>query len=126
MCRYRREMSRQQEPRTFQTAFAMMQSRNPQTAEDGFGFIEARAHEHVDELLAALGEREASGDTELRGWLLELLSEAADARALPVFRRYLNDAEYRTWAVRGLQRLNTKDARQLLWEAGVSGSDDRG
>lgn len=100
----------------------MMRSRDPQKAEDGFHALRPRAREYVDELLATLSAEEAAGEGTLVGWLLELLGEASDARALPVFRRYLGDDERRYWAVTGLQKLDTKEARRLLWE--TSAKDD--
>ena len=112
-------MSRRAGP-TFEAALAMMRSRDPQKAEDGFHTIQKCAHECVDELLATLATEEAAGDSGLVGWLLELLGDARDAKALPVFGRYLDDDERRYWAVRGLQKLDTKEARRLLWENGVT------
>ena len=76
---------------------------------------------HVDELVAAFDQECA--DHGLRCWLLELIGEARspDALGLLVEQLYSDDESFRDWAVRGLQLLDTKPAREQLWRARANG-----
>ncbi|MEU4604893.1 hypothetical protein AB0F43_18080 [Kribbella sp. NPDC023972] len=105
----------------FEQAMRLMRSRDPQTREDGFQLLFPHAAEHVDELLAAFaGERKDHG---LGCWLLELIGEARSPAALPVLTEqvYSADESLRDWAVRGLELLDTKPAREELWRARSNG-----
>lgn len=57
-------------------------------------------------------------DPGLRRWLLELIGEAKDERALPLFLASLPSDDYllKRQAIHGLQKLNTREARRALWE----------
>ncbi|WP_427884743.1 hypothetical protein ACQHIV_21375 [Kribbella sp. GL6] len=92
--------------------------------ESGFQLLLPHATEHVDELMAAFRVEQA--DQGLRGWLLELIGEARSAEALPLFVEELrsDDEVLRGWAVRGLELLDSKPAREELWRARVSGLID--
>jgi hypothetical protein len=105
----------------FCDAMRLMRRHNPQAKEDGFRFLLPHAAEHVEELIAEFGqEREDHG---LRCWLLELIGEARSPLALPVLVEQLrsDDESLRSWAQVGLERLDTKQARQELWRARANG-----
>jgi hypothetical protein len=96
----------------------MMRSRNAVVREDGFGWLLPRAADFLPELVAEFGRERDHG---LRCWLLELIGEARDARALPLLVEQLRspDESFRFWAVRGLRALNTHEARKALFDAGA-------
>jgi HEAT repeat protein len=100
----------------FEACMAMMRKRNPQTRDDGFEVLFDQASKFVPELLE---EFEKESDHGLKCSLLYLLGEARDTRTLELFRYYLRheDDSFRDWAAYGLNKLNTKEARQILWEA---------
>lgn len=102
----------------FQECMRLMRKRNAQLQEDGFHFLLPHAHEYVAQLI---DEFSHEADQGLRCWLLELLAEARDPNALPLFLEYLQSDErgLKTMAIRGLKQLNTKEARRALWEARV-------
>jgi hypothetical protein len=108
----------------FEKAMHMMRRRDPQAAEDGFDLVREIAGEHVDELIEEFGREVELGT---RRWLLELLGEVRSPRAFKVFAVELDsdDESLRDSAQRGLQLLDTKDARRLLrqraTETGKSG-----
>ena len=93
-----------------------MHRHNPQLREDGFAMLRPHAREYLPELMAEFEREEEHG---LRCWLLELIGYARDERALPVLAEQLSslDESLRDWAVRGLARLDTREARQLLYRA---------
>jgi HEAT repeat protein len=93
----------------------MMRGRNPQVREDGFHALRGRP-EHLDALVRELGIETDHG---LRCWLLELIGETRRPDAVPVLAEYLTseDESFREWAVAGLQAIDTKEARRMLWEA---------
>jgi HEAT repeat protein len=78
--------------------------------------LQPHAREYLPELIA---EFEHEHDHGLRCWLLELIGDARDERALPLLAEQLNslDESLRSWAVKGLQQLGTRQARQLLYRA---------
>lgn len=94
----------------------MMRKHDPQTQEDGFHWLLDHAGEYVNELLTEFNN-EDNGIS--RYWLLELLAEAKLPALLPVFAEclYGSDASLSVGALFALNKLNTKEARQLLWEA---------
>ena len=99
----------------------MMRRHNPQTREDGFQLLLAEVTEHVEALIA---EFERETDPGLRRWLLELIGEAQAPEALPVLAAQLDspDESLRSWATRGLERLDTPEARTALWRARANGT----
>lgn len=104
---------------SFSACMKMMRMRNPQMQEDGFHTLLPRASEFVEDITREfLSEKHDHG---LRCWLLELIGEAADARALELLVQQLNsdDTALRTWAIYGLRKLNTAEAREALFKAGV-------
>jgi hypothetical protein len=108
----------------FEQGMSLMRQRDPQKREDGFELLRAVAEEHVDELLEAFGAEH--DDHGLRCWLLELIGEARSPKALPVLVSHLgsDDESLRLWAERGLQLLDTKEARTALWEHSHGMLDD--
>ncbi|WP_326565691.1 HEAT repeat domain-containing protein [Amycolatopsis rhabdoformis] len=107
---------------SFDSAMRMMRRHNRETREAGFQLLLADAANHADALLAEFeAETENHG---LRCWLLELIGEAAVPRALPVLVTQLDspDEALRSWAIRGLERLDTREARTALWRAKANGT----
>jgi hypothetical protein len=94
-----------------------MRKHSPAAREDGFQTLRPYAADHVDELLAELNL--SVNDHGLTCWLLELLGEARSEKALPALTAYLysTDESFRSWAVAGLPKLNTRAARTELWKA---------
>ncbi|MFI5609015.1 HEAT repeat domain-containing protein [Amycolatopsis sp. NPDC051903] len=101
---------------SFDAAMRMTRRHDPQSREDGFQLLLARAADHVDALLA---EFETEQDPGLRCWLLELIGAAESPKALPVLVTQLDspDEALRSRAARGLSRLGTREARTALWRA---------
>jgi hypothetical protein len=103
-----------------------MRRRNPQAKEDGFQLLLPHANDHIEELIAEFAAE--SDDHGLQCWLLELIGETRSPLALPVLIDQLRgeDEALRDWAVRGLRLLDSKPAREALWQArcnGVIGDD---
>ena len=103
-------------------AQALESMRNPDTrvSTRGFDFLREHADAYVDELIE---EFEREPDDELRCWLLELISEARSPSALRVLAGQLesDDESLRFWAVRGLEMLDTREARHELYQARSNG-----
>lgn len=101
----------------FAKCMAMMRKRNGQIREDGFHWLRPHAAEFVEELIAEFhAEQKEHG---LRCWLLELLGEARDARAIPLLVKLLksSDESFRTRAVAALRLIDTPESRRILFEA---------
>ena len=100
----------------FAGCLRMMRERDPPTQEEGFHWLLPRAAEFVEPLMAEFRREQ---DHRLRCWLLELIGEARNPRALSLLVEYLHspDDSLRSWAVRGLQALATHEARKALFEA---------
>lgn len=98
----------------FARGLAMMRKHDPQVQEDGFGLVKQVAAQHVGDLISAY---RSESDRGLRCWLLELLGETRSPDAFPVMADALASADdsIRSWAEAGLQKMNTKEARTLLW-----------
>jgi hypothetical protein len=105
----------------FRRAMALMQRADPQVREDGFGMLRAHADDHLDDLMAEFHQQSDHG---LRCWLLELIGEARDERALPLLADQINnpDEALRSWAASGLTKLDTRQARKLLYQARANGT----
>jgi HEAT repeat protein len=98
-----------------------MRKHDPQLQEDGFHLLLPHAAAHVDELMADFQEETQPG---LRRWFLELIGAARSPRAFSLLVEQLksSDDSLRSWAAHGLRDLNTPDARQALFDAGVQKS----
>jgi hypothetical protein len=92
-----------------------MRKHDPQLQEDGFGMLVPIAADVLPQLIEQF---DAESDHGLRCWLLELIGTARSEDALPVLSRELRneDESIRDWARRGLEQLNTKEARTILWQ----------
>jgi hypothetical protein len=92
-----------------------MRKHDPQFQEDGFGMLVPIAADVLPQLIKQF---DAESDHGLRCWLLELIGTARSEDALPVLSRELRneDESIRDWARRGLEQLNTKEARTILWQ----------
>ena len=75
------------------------------------------AQEHAKELIEEF-EAHQESDTELKYTFLEILAQGQVREAFPVFRNSLNspDARLRCWAELALKKLDTKEARRVLFE----------
>ncbi|NUP08118.1 MAG: HEAT repeat domain-containing protein [Polyangiaceae bacterium] len=95
-----------------------MRKHDPQLQEDGFHWLVPHVAEYVPELMR---DFRAEADHGLRCWLLDLIGRAKDARALPLLEEQLSspDDALRSWAMLGLQQLNTHDSRKALFDAGL-------
>ncbi|MDQ3705597.1 MAG: HEAT repeat domain-containing protein [Chloroflexota bacterium] len=109
------------EPSSFKYLMRMMRGQVGRvgignTPEDGFFALQSRAAEYIDELLAEFQVEQAPG---MRFWLLELIAEAQSPKAFPTLVECLRgeEADLWVWAIDGLQKLNTREARKALWEA---------
>jgi HEAT repeat protein len=100
----------------------LMRSRDPQKQEDGFHQLLPHAAEHLNELIKQFEQEQ--DDQGLRGWLLELIAAAASPTALPILAAQLvgPDESLRDCAAVGLSKLNTPEARTLLWQARANGT----
>jgi HEAT repeats len=99
---------------TFSQAMRLMRKHDPQLREDGFAMLGPIATDVLPQLIAAFEEESDHG---LRCWLLELIGDSRSESALPVLIRELtsDDESIRGWARRGLEQLDTKEARTILW-----------
>ena len=106
----------------FRQAMRLTRSRDPQRQEDGFRQLLPHAADHLDELIAQFEQEQ--DDHGLRCWLLELIGAARSPAALPLLRTQLDsdDEALRSWAAAGLAKLNTPEARTLLWRARANGT----
>lgn len=98
----------------------LMRRRNGQDRETGFGMLKPHAAEHLDELVAAFHEEQDHG---LRAWLFELIAASRDPKALPLLVQYLADPDLRTYALYGLNRIDTKEARTALYRDRANNDD---
>jgi hypothetical protein len=93
-----------------------MRKHDPQLREDGFHLLLLNVAAHVDELIV---DFRAETDHGLRCWFLELIGAARDPKAFNLLVDQLNsgDDSLRSWAQRGLEKLDTPEARQALFDA---------
>ena len=99
----------------FARGMRLMRKHDPQLQEDGFGLVREVAAERLDDLIAAYS---AEDDLGIKCWLLELIGDVRSPAALPVLSNALTgqDESLRDWARRGLELLDTKGARTILWQ----------
>jgi hypothetical protein len=111
-----REMKETQFP-GFDACMRMMRRASPQLQEDGFHYLLPYAADYVQQLIA---EFNVERDHGLRCWLLDLIGQSRSPEAFQFLVENLrnDDERFRSLAVEGLRRLNTKEARRVLWEAG--------
>ncbi|MQY08769.1 HEAT repeat domain-containing protein [Actinomadura macrotermitis] len=106
--------------RRFERAMAMMRETDPRHRENGFDFLREHADAYVAQLAVEFGRE---SDLDLRCLLLELLAEARSPQALEILSAQLASDEepLRFWAVRGLEMLDTRQARAVLEQAEADG-----
>jgi hypothetical protein len=111
-------MSKPHEP-TVADLLKMMREGNPQVAEDGFHYLRPRAREHVDELLTALA---TETNHAMQCWLLELIGEAKSDKGFVALCAYAKSADdsLKAWAVQGLVKLNSRQAKTFLKDNGLA------
>jgi hypothetical protein len=104
----------------FAQAVESMRSPEARLRTHGFDFLREHADAYVDELIAEFAREQ---DDELRCWLLELISEARAPGALGVLAGALesDDESIQFWAIRGLEMLDTRGARDALEQARDNG-----
>lgn len=97
----------------------MMRRHDPWIQEEGFHALQPHASEFVPELIA---EFQAEEDHGLKCWLLELIGDAKSEAAFDLLVEQLTseDESLRLWAVYGLKTLDSKAARRVLFDTGVS------
>jgi hypothetical protein len=97
----------------FAQALESMRSRDTRVRTGGFDFLREHADAYVDELIDEFGREQ---DDELRCWFLELISEARSPSALRTLAGQLesDDESLQFWAIRGLEMLDTREARHEL------------
>ena len=68
-----------------------------------------------------MAEFQTEKDHGLRCWLLELIGEARSEKAFDLLCEQIqsSDESLRDWAIRGLRKLNTREARRALFDAGI-------
>src|SRR5689334_12246214 len=104
---------------TFAQCMRLMRKHDAQLQEDGFHALLQRAREFVPELMHEFAIEQDHG---LRCWILELLGEARDERAIATLVQQLEsgDESLRDWAIHGLRQLDTRESRRILFDAGLS------
>lgn len=121
----------------FARAVDALRSPDPLRRETGFDFLREHADAYIDDLVAefeavsgaaapaaSTSASEPDGrDAALRALLLELICEARSPRSLPVLVGQLagEDDDLRFWAARGLEMLDSREARQALEQAEAEG-----
>ena len=98
-----------------------MRKHDPQLQEDGFRLLLPNVAAHVGELITDFQNETDHG---LRCWFLELIGAARSQQAFVLLVHELtsSDDSLRSLAARGLQKLNTPEARQALFDAGLADS----
>ncbi|ROO86711.1 HEAT repeat protein [Actinocorallia herbida] len=99
--------------RHFDRALSRLRDPDPAARRSGFDFI----LEHADSYAAPLAEAfTAETSPELRRLLLELIAEARSPTTLDLLAAHLADSDplIRVWSARGLEALDTPDARRAL------------
>ncbi len=87
------------EPSSFKYFMRMMRGKVGRTGigntpEDGFFYLQSRASEYIDELLAEFQVEQEPG---MRFWLIELIAEAQSPKALPTLVECLRGEEADLW-----------------------------
>jgi hypothetical protein len=104
----------------FAQALESMRSPDPRVRTRGFDFLREHADAYVAEFIDEFAREQ---NDELRSWLLELISEARSPSALRVLAGELesDDESLQFWAIRGLEMLDTREARHELYLARSNG-----
>lgn len=104
----------------FKHCMSLMRSNSHLRQEEGFQLLMPHAALYVEDLMA---EFRVETDHGLKCWLLELIGHARSEKAFELLKEQLavGDLAFRDWAIRGLQRLNSAEARKLLKQRGFDG-----
>src|SRR5262245_26444166 len=110
-------MGKRQKP-TFKECLSLLRKRNAMLAESGFHLLRPRAKEHLRDLIEAF---EAEHVRSVKCWLLELIGDARSEEALELLceQALCSDESLQSWGIRGLELLDTKEARKFLFERGL-------
>src|SRR5690348_10525388 len=97
----------------FAKCMAMMRKRDALTQEHGFHWLRPHAAEFVEQLMAEF--QAETKDFGLKCWLVELIGEARDPRALPLLADLLQSSEerLRDRAVAALRLMDTSESRRV-------------
>lgn len=108
-------MNKAQANISFEKCLELMKDSDPQKQEDGFHFLAKQASNFTSEIILAF---EQETDHGLRCWLLELLGEVRDHRATKLLKREVlgTDERFKSWALRGLKEIDTKETRTFLYQ----------
>lgn len=95
----------------------LMRRHDPQRQEDGFSLMRSIAQDELSRLVAAYRDETDRG---VKCWLLELIGDTRSAEAVPLLsdEMFSNDGSLRSWARRGLQKVDNAEARSALRSAG--------
>jgi HEAT repeat protein len=101
----------------FERCLKMMRH-SGEVSEEGFGLLLPHAAKYLPQLIAAFWDDDNAG---IRDWLVELVGEAKSPAAMPFLIERLDDDDesVRDMAVSMLRKLNTKEARTVLWQKGL-------
>lgn len=112
------EMTRPPKFPGFEKCIKMMRSTNGSISEEGFGRLESKAADYLPQLIAAFWDED---NKKMHFWLIELIGAANSPSAMSfLVERLSDDSEsIRYWAAVGLRKLNTKEARIALRQAGL-------
>jgi hypothetical protein len=77
--------------------------------------VEKYSREHLEELIKIIRDPDHIGY--MRSSLLHILIDIASPRSIPCFKEIIESDrdDLHIYAVRGLEKINTKDARKILW-----------
>lgn len=104
-------------PDTFDRAMGLMCRRDPQRQEDGFSLMRSVAPDVVPRLVASYRDETDRG---MKCWLLELIGGTGSPEAVPLLSDEMlsDDEALRSWACRGLLKVDNVEARSALRSAG--------
>jgi hypothetical protein len=111
-------MAKTRQP-SFEECLAMMREGNPQVAEAGYGVLAPRVKKLLPRLIAAFETEDGHGT---KCWLLQLIGEARSEAAFDCWKREAqsDDGAIRSWAVRGLTKLDTQPSRDFLFQIALA------
>jgi hypothetical protein len=102
----------------FKACIAMLRKRNdPDLNYEGSGWLMSRAEELLPQLIEFYESEEVEG---LQGWIMEAIVHAKSPDAFDFLKKCaLSGDQSVEWiALWGMEELDTKEARQFLWEYG--------
>jgi hypothetical protein len=108
----------------FKKCMQLMKEKNHQTQEEGFHMLLPYANECIELLIEAFRKEQDFG---LKCWLLELIGESKSPLSFPVLKEMLSSENERlqSWAVWGLENLDTKESRTELFRNGLKNKGEK-